>query len=89
MQSLKGTVIANKMKNTVVVTVPYTRRHPKYGKILRRTTRLAAHNEIAGVSLGDVVKLIATKPYSKTVHFRVAEIVPKVKKAGAKPKRKV
>lgn len=71
MSSLKGTIISAKMANTVVVSIVYTMRHKKYGKILKRTTKLSAHNELPGLSAGDVVEISQTKPYSKSVYYKV------------------
>lgn len=71
--NIKGKVITNKMKNTVIVAVPYVVRHKKYGKILKKTTKLAAHVESAVPVVGEEVVLVQTKPYSKTVYFKVVE----------------
>mgnify|MGYP001618452303 FL=1 len=71
MPNLKGTIISTKMANTVVVSIAYTMRHKKYGKILKRTTRLLAHSELPGLSVGDVVEITQTRPYSKSVYFKV------------------
>ena len=67
------------MKDTVIVTVPYTMRHRKYGKILKKNTRLAAHSETPNLSVGDQVTLVETRPYSRTVYFRVTEVINKSK----------
>jgi len=79
MKSLKGTVISNKMKQTVVVAVAYTVVHPKYKKIMKRTTKLLAHNELENVNIGDLVKIAQSRPYSKNVHFIVKEVISLVK----------
>ncbi|MCL4390377.1 MAG: 30S ribosomal protein S17 [Patescibacteria group bacterium] len=89
MQSLNGTVISNKMLKTVVVAVDYVVRHPKYHKIIKRTTKIHAHNENKDLKVGDKVQLVKSKPYSKTVHFTVVEIKSqksKVKNSSKKPK---
>lgn len=70
MQSLEGIVTSNKIKNTVTVTVSFVMKHPKYKKIIHRTTKLAAHTD-KELKVGDKVRLVKTKPYSKTKHFRV------------------
>lgn len=77
MRKIKGTVISDKMQNTLTVVVDFTARHPKYGKIIKKTTRFHVHNELEGVKVGDVVGLSQTKPYSKTVHYKAVEIVSK------------
>lgn len=71
MSKLKGTIISTKMGSTVVVAVAYTMRHKKYGKILKRTTKLSAHNELPGLAVGDVVEITQTRPYSKSVYYKV------------------
>lgn len=75
MQTFTGTIVSTKMKNTVAVEVPYTVRHPKYHKILKRTTKLLAHNEIEGLKVGQKVNIVKTKPYSKNTHFKVVEAI--------------
>ena len=90
MPKIKGTVISNKMQNTIVVVVDFTMRHPKYGKIIRKTTKIHAHNNLNDIKIGDMVNLVQSKPYSKTVHFKTVEIVPalgqsKKTKAETKP----
>lgn len=73
MPSLKGTITSVKMNGTVVVAIPYTVRHRKYGKVMKKTTRLSAHSGIFGLAVGDTVSLKETKPYSKTVCFKVVD----------------
>lgn len=70
---LEGTVVSTKMHNTVVVAVTYTIRHPLYQKALKRTHRFAAHGEGLDIHEGDRVRLVETKPMSKTKHFAVLE----------------
>lgn len=70
MQKLKGTVISVKTPQTVIVTVEYVMHHPKYKKIMKRTTKLVAHAE-KEVKVGDKVQLVKTRPFSKTKHFRL------------------
>lgn len=73
MQTLKGKVIAVPVKNTVIVAFDYVFRHRKYKKTTKRTTKLAAHNEIDGIKVGDVVTLVKSRPYSKTKHFKLVK----------------
>ncbi len=70
-----GHVISNKMMKTVVVGVQRTVTHPKYRKVLRRVTKLKAHDEQGQCQIGDIVRLVETRPFSKHKHWRVLEIV--------------
>ncbi|GJL52464.1 MAG: 30S ribosomal protein S17 [Nitrospirales bacterium] len=72
-----GSVISNKMAKTVVVAVTRQVAHPLYGKIVRRITKLKAHDESDRCQVGDRVRLSPSKPLSKEKHWRVAEIIPK------------
>lgn len=71
MQKLEGIITSVKMKNTVSVAVPYIYQHPKYKKILKKTTKLLAHNELENLKEGDKVMIMKCKPYSKRKHFIV------------------
>ncbi len=75
MQTLDGTVISNKTPQTVTVAINYVFRHPRYKKILKRTTKIVAHNQIANIQVGSKVRLVKSRPYSKTKHFRVLEVL--------------
>ncbi len=68
---LIGTVVSNKMDKTVVVSITRTVMHPKYRKRFVRTTKLHAHDEKNLCQIGDKVTLVACRPFSKTVKFRV------------------
>lgn len=70
---LEGIAVSVKMRDTVVVAVTHTTRHPLYKKALKRTHRFAAHVEGLDIHEGDRVRLVETKPISKTKHFLVAE----------------
>jgi small subunit ribosomal protein S17 len=72
-----GHVISNKMMKTVVVRVRRTVTHPKYHKVLRRVTKLKAHDEQGQCQIGDIVRLVETRPISKHKHWRVLEVVAK------------
>lgn len=74
MKTLVGKIVSNKMNKTVVVETERWVTHPMYRKRLRRTKRFHAHDE-TGAKVGQTVKLIETRPISKTKHFRVIEIV--------------
>ena len=73
MQTFVGTIVSKSMKNTVKVSVPYTVRHPKYHKILKRTTNLLAHTDKEDLKVGQEVTIVKTRPYSKNTHFKVVE----------------
>ncbi len=72
-----GNVVSAKMQKTVVVEIERSVIHPMYKKVLRRVTRLKAHDEQGICKLGDRVKLIETRPISKEKHFRVVQIMEK------------
>ncbi|SFW59197.1 MULTISPECIES: 30S ribosomal protein S17 [Luteibacter] len=73
-RTLEGRVISNKMANTVTVLIERQVQHPLLGKIIRRSTKLHAHDE-TGANEGDVVRIAECRPLSKTKHHRVVEIV--------------
>ena len=75
----EGLVVSDKMDKTVVVAVEDRVKHPKYGKILRRTKKYKAHDEKNACGVGDRVLLIETRPLSATKRWRVAEILEKAK----------
>jgi small subunit ribosomal protein S17 len=70
-----GVVVSNKMDKTVVVEVEDLRQHRLYGKTIRRTTKLKAHDEQNDCKLGDLVRVSETRPLSAAKRWRVAEIV--------------
>ncbi len=74
-----GKVVSDKMDKTVVVTVERTVKHPLYKKIVKKTSRLKAHDENNECSIGDKVKVMETRPISKDKVWRVVEIVEKAK----------
>ena len=71
----EGLVVSDKMDKTVVVRVDILKPHPKYKKMMRRSIRLHAHDEAGSAKAGDIVRLVETRPLSKTKRWRVAEIV--------------
>jgi small subunit ribosomal protein S17 len=75
----EGLVVSDKMDKTVVVSVEDRVKHPLYGKVLRRTSRLKAHDEQNECGTGDRVLLMETRPLSATKRWRVVEIVEKAK----------
>jgi small subunit ribosomal protein S17 len=70
-----GEVVSDKMDKTVVVAVSRVTRHPFYHKVMRRVTKLKAHDEKNECKVGDRVRLIETRPISKDKHWRVVQIV--------------
>lgn len=74
-----GVVISNKMTKTITVAVERKVKHPIYGKFIKKTTRFHAHDEKNEASIGDVVRIMETRPMSKTKRWRLVEIVEKVK----------
>jgi small subunit ribosomal protein S17 len=73
-RTLTGRVISNKMDQTVTVLIERQVQHPLLGKIIRRSTKLHAHDE-TGANEGDLVRIAECRPLSKTKHHRVVEIV--------------
>ena len=74
-----GKVISNKMDKTIVVAVENHVKHPLYGKIVKRTYKLKAHDENNECQIGDTVKVVETRPLSKDKRWRLVEVVEKVK----------
>jgi small subunit ribosomal protein S17 len=75
----EGHVVSDKMNKTVVVAIEDRFRHPLYGKIVRRTSKLTAHDEQNACRVGDRVLVMETRPLSKTKRWRVVEVVEKAK----------
>jgi small subunit ribosomal protein S17 len=75
----EGFVVSQKMNKTVVVAVIERVRHPKYNKFVLQTKRLYAHDESNDVNVGDKVRVMETRPLSKTKRWRVAEILERAK----------
>ena len=74
-----GTVTSNKMDKTIVVSVETSVKHPIYGKVVKRTYKLKAHDEENKCQIGDKVKVMETRPLSKDKRWRLVEIVEKAK----------
>ena len=74
-----GVVVSNKMDRTVVVAVKTKEKHPIYGKFVNKTTKFGAHDEKNECNEGDTVRIMETRPLSKTKRWRLVEIVEKVK----------
>ena len=74
-----GVVVSDKMDKTITIAVKYRVRHPLYGKIMNRTTKIKAHDENNACGIGDRVQVMETRPLSKDKHWRVVEIIEKAK----------
>ena len=75
----EGYVVSDKMDKTVIVAVEDRVKHRLYGKVLRKTTRLKAHDEANSAGVGDRVRVMETRPLSATKRWRLIEIVEKAK----------
>jgi small subunit ribosomal protein S17 len=80
-----GTVISDKMDKTVVVLVESLGRHPLYKKVVRHTSKFKAHDKANACKVGDVVKIIETRPLSKEKRWRVAEIISRKEAVEVEP----
>lgn len=74
-RTMTGKVISNKMHKTVSVAIERVVRHPTFGKYIRRTTKLLAHDEANACKEGDVVSIVECRPISRNKSWRVAEIL--------------
>ena len=74
-----GTVISNKMDKTIVVAIEDNVKHPVYGKIIKHTLKLHAHDEENTCNVGDKVEIMETRPLSKTKRWRLVEIIERAK----------
>lgn len=74
-----GKVVSDKMDKTIVVAVVDHVKHPLYGKIVKRTYKLKAHDEKNECTVGDTVKVMETRPLSKDKRWRLVEILEKAK----------
>ena len=74
-----GIVVSDKMEKSIVVAVKIREKHPIYGKFVKKTKKFHAHDEDNTSHTGDTVKIMETRPLSKTKRWRLVEIVEKVK----------
>ena len=74
-----GMVVSDKMDKTVVIAIEDNVKHPVYGKIIKRTLKVHAHDENNECGVGDKVKIMETRPLSKTKRWRVVEVIEKAK----------
>lgn len=75
----QGIVVSDKMDKTVVVQIEQRKMHPVYGKIVKRSSKLKAHDETNDVHEGDTVRIAETRPTSKSKRWRVVEVVERAK----------
>ena len=74
-----GKVVSDKMDKTVVIAIEDNVKHPTYGKIIKRTVKIHAHDENNACGIGDTVKVMETRPLSATKRWRLVEIIEKAK----------
>ena len=74
-----GVVSSNKMTKTITVTVERKVKHPIYGKFLKKSSSFHAHDDLNTAGIGDVVRIMETRPLSKTKRWRLVEIIEKAK----------
>ena len=75
----RGYVVSDKMDKTITVEVEDRVKHPLYGKVIRRTSKVKAHDELNTAGIGDLVVITETRPLSATKRWRLVEIVEKAK----------
>ena len=78
-QERRGVVVSDKGEKTIVVKVDVVKIHPKYKKVIRRSVKFHAHDESNTAGVGDTVRIVETRPLSKTKRWRLAEIVEKAR----------
>ena len=74
-----GVVVSNKMEKSITVAVKWKEKHPIYGKFVNKTKKYHAHDENNECSIGDTVKVMETRPLSKTKRWRLVEIIERAK----------
>jgi small subunit ribosomal protein S17 len=74
-----GRVVSNKMEKSCVVAVERKVKHPKYGKFMKKTTKLMVHDENNECGIGDTIRVMETRPLSKNKRWRLVEIIEKAK----------
>jgi small subunit ribosomal protein S17 len=78
-QERRGVVVSNAMDKTIVVKVDTIKAHPRYKKVVRRSVKFHAHDEQNSANVGDVVRIVETRPLSKTKHWKLVQIVEAAK----------
>ena len=74
-----GVVVSNKMDKTIVVAVKWKEKHPIYGKFVNKTRKFHAHDDKNECGIGDTVRIMETRPLSKTIRWRLTQIVESAK----------
>ncbi|MBR5677640.1 MAG: 30S ribosomal protein S17 [Paludibacteraceae bacterium] len=74
-----GVVVSNKMEKTIVVAVRWKEKHPIYGKFVNKTRKFHVHDEKNEAGVGDTVRIMETRPLSKTVRWRLTQIIERAK----------
>ena len=74
-----GVVVSNKMEKTNVVAVRWKEKHPNYGKFVNKTRKFHVHDEKNEAGIGDTVRIMETRPLSKTVRWRLTQIIERAK----------
>jgi small subunit ribosomal protein S17 len=74
-----GWVVSNKMQKTIVIAIDRLLRHPRYNRVIKRTSKLYAHDDKNQCQIGDKVKVMETRPLSKLKRWRVVEVLKKAK----------
>ncbi len=74
-----GVVVSNKMDKTIVVAVKWKEKHPIYGKFVNKTRKFHVHDEQNDCGIGDTVRIMETRPLSKTVRWRLTQIIERAK----------
>ena len=74
-----GVVVSNKMDKTIVVAVKWKEKHPIYGKFVNKTRKFHVHDEKNECGIGDTVRIMETRPLSKTVRWRLTQIIERAK----------
>ncbi len=74
-----GVVTSNKMDKSIVIAVERKVKHPKYGKFVKKTSKFVAHDEKNECNIGDTVRIMETRPLSKTKNWRLVEIIERAK----------
>ncbi len=74
-----GIVTSNKMDKSIVVSVERKEKHPKYGKFVKKTTKFVAHDDKNDCGIGDTVRIMETRPLSKTKNWRLVEVIERAK----------
>ena len=75
----QGIVVSNKMDKTIVVAVKWKEKHPLYGKFVNKTRKFHVHDEKNECGIGDTVRIMETRPLSKTVRWRLTQIIERAK----------